>query len=173
MIPFRTYSQLLDLKNLDPDLIKIEDIAHSLSSICRFNAATPRFYSVAQHSIMCSYLVPPAAALYALLHDAHEYITGDISRPVQQVLMYYAGTDFLETLKNDIDRVIFPKFGVQESDEIIETVKVIDSAACEAEMQYFFEDRKNPKFDKYMQAETFSRIKIAFLARFYELKSLL
>ena len=52
------------------DDVAIEDIAHGLAYQCRFNGQTREFYSVAQHSLMVMWLVPPHLKLTALLHDA-------------------------------------------------------------------------------------------------------
>lgn len=69
-----------------PSQIYINDIAHHLSMICRFNGATSRFYSVAEHSFWCSVWCDrynPDTALAALLHDAAEAYVGDISAPLK------------------------------------------------------------------------------------------
>ena len=67
-----------------PDEIRIEDIAHALSMLCRFTGHVRQFYSVAEHSIRVCGLVPPEAKLWALLHDASEAYLTDLPRPVKR-----------------------------------------------------------------------------------------
>jgi hypothetical protein len=70
--------------NLKPADVCVEDVAHSLSLICRFGGHCSSFFSVAEHSIMVAQRVPPKFRLTALLHDATEAYLGDMVRPVKR-----------------------------------------------------------------------------------------
>jgi hypothetical protein len=75
--------RLVDLTHPDPASIFIEDIAHALSHLCRFSGMTNPLYTVAQHSVLVS--LHPAVKGYeleALLHDATEAYTGDLTVPM-------------------------------------------------------------------------------------------
>ena len=63
-----------------PEDVCVFDIAHHLSNLCRFTGATSSFYSVGEHSIYVSHLVPTIKALF---HDAPEAYINDISRPLK------------------------------------------------------------------------------------------
>ena len=81
---FRTFAGL-HVHVFDPraEEICIEDIAHSLSQICRFVGHTTVFYSVAQHSVLVSQHVPAEDALWGLLHDAPEAYLCDMPAPIK------------------------------------------------------------------------------------------
>ncbi|WP_370268517.1 HD domain-containing protein [Nioella sp.] len=82
----------LDLLDPTPVDIEIEDIAHGLAFVARWNGQTEGDfpYSVAEHSILVEEIfrrVDPSAPakwrLAALLHDAPEYVIGDMISPVK------------------------------------------------------------------------------------------
>lgn len=77
------------LTDPSPDEVSIVDIAHALSNLCRFAGHTSRFYSVAEHSVQVSLLVPPEHALAGLLHDAHEAYVIDLPRPLKALADRY------------------------------------------------------------------------------------
>lgn len=62
------------------------DIAAHLAKINRYTGATPLPYSVAQHCVIMCDLVLPELKPYALLHDAHEAYTGDLSAPFKAAM---------------------------------------------------------------------------------------
>lgn len=75
--------------------IIIRDIAHHLAQINRFTGATIRPYSVAEHSLLCADIAlhdghPLAAQMAALMHDAHEAYTTDLSSPAKQAVNGYS-----------------------------------------------------------------------------------
>jgi uncharacterized protein len=85
----------LDLLDPSPFDIEIEDIAHGLARVARWNGQTsgPYPFSVAQHSLLVEAIarhrradLPDTAALAVLLHDAAEYVIGDIISPFKAVL---------------------------------------------------------------------------------------
>ncbi|WP_456388520.1 YfbR-like 5'-deoxynucleotidase [Profundibacter sp.] len=85
----------LDLLDPTPIDIEIEDIAHGLAFVARWNGQTigDYAYSVAEHSLLVEQiyaLIQPKAPikwrLAALLHDAPEYVIGDMISPVKSAV---------------------------------------------------------------------------------------
>ena len=96
---------------LDPDInnIHIDDIAHSLSLMCRANGHIDYFFSVAQHSINCvgeakARGYSPRIQLLCLIHDASEAYISDITRPVKCYLTEY------KEIEKKLQGVIYTRF---------------------------------------------------------------
>jgi len=95
--PPRAWQKMLSGRRLDlldptPMDIEIEDIAHGLAFVARWNGQTVGdfAYSVAEHSLLVETLfcrmntkAPPKWRLATLLHDAPEYVIGDMISPVK------------------------------------------------------------------------------------------
>lgn len=102
--------------------ISIDDIAHSLSLICRFTGHCNWFYSVGQHSLNVSFILSREdlgftyssdkdkrlTMLAGLLHDAPEAYIGDIARPVKFLLSRY--TKQMKEIEDRLMGVIVKKF---------------------------------------------------------------
>lgn len=80
-----------DVKNPRACDVRIEDIAHVLSNICRFGGHIPRYYSVAEHLIQCyrksrMEVQPWNVSFACLMHDATETYIGDVVKPLKVLL---------------------------------------------------------------------------------------
>ncbi|EEE37422.1 metal dependent phosphohydrolase [Rhodobacteraceae bacterium KLH11] len=115
----------LDLLDPTPVDIEIEDIAHGLAFVARWNGQTNGnfAYSVAEHSLLVEELfgriAPKAPAkwrLAALLHDAPEYVIGDMISPVKSAV----GPDY-GALDDRLAAAIHIRFGLPA--EVPKTVK--------------------------------------------------
>ena len=85
----------LDLLDPSPLDVEVDDIAHGLARVARWNGQTigPHAYSVAQHTLLVDdiacIIAPEIGArgrLAVLLHDAPEYVIGDIISPFKSIL---------------------------------------------------------------------------------------
>lgn len=92
-----------------PEDVHLEDIASALAKICRYTGHCASYYSVAQHSVIVSKLVPPELALEGLLHDASEAYLCDVARPVKR-MKFMEGYRQVEKVN---DRAIRLRFGLQ------------------------------------------------------------
>lgn len=106
----------LDLLDPSPLDVEIEDIAHGLSRVARWNGQTAGewAYSVAQHSVLVERLVclldrelPLRWRLATLLHDAPEYVIGDMITPFKAVI----GPDY-KTVEAALMRAIHIRAGL-------------------------------------------------------------
>ncbi len=103
MIPSYQMSGIVDLENLQPAEIDVYDIALALARINRFCGNTAEPYSVAQHSVAVSYLVPDWCAFVALWHDGAEAYIGDMPKHVK-----LRCPEFI-ALEKKVERVLWDK----------------------------------------------------------------
>lgn len=95
-----------DYADPQPDMIDISDIAYGLAAESRFAGQTLFPYSVAQHSIAVSQIVPCELRLEGLLHDASEAYMKDLPQPLKTMLPEY------KAIEKRVDAVIREKFGL-------------------------------------------------------------
>ena len=94
------------LQNPCPADVDIEDLAISLSREPRFRGMTRAHYSVAQHSVLVSRLLPRDLQLAGLLHDAAEAYLGDMSCPLKMVIEHY------RRIERNVASAIAWRFGI-------------------------------------------------------------
>jgi 5'-deoxynucleotidase YfbR-like HD superfamily hydrolase len=124
----------LDLLDPSPLDIEIEDIAHGLARVARWNGQTvgDHAFSVAQHSVVVEEIVAhlqpeiePRWRLAALLHDASEYVIGDMISPFKAAL----GMDY-KSFEERLETAIHIRFGLPA--KIPEAVKALIKRADRA-----------------------------------------
>lgn len=109
-----------------PDDVCVDDIAHALSMMCRYNGHCKWFYSVAEHSVYVSRHVPKEFALWGLLHDAPEAYVADIVKPAKRFISGYADVE------KRIMRAVCEKFGLNFNEPA--SVKLADASILADEM---------------------------------------
>lgn len=87
--------QMFDLLAPDPATIYPEDIATSLSHLCRFTGHVRQFYSVGQHCLLVAHLLPRELKFFGLMHDAHEAYVNDLATPHKGLCAGYRATEDL------------------------------------------------------------------------------
>lgn len=120
-----TYTgQYVSLTDPRPETISIIDIAHALSQLARFGGHTRGFYSVAQHCVLVSHLMPSKYRLQGLLHDAAEAYFGDMVQPLKYLTCNAAYRDH-ESL---MQARIYDRFGLgmHQDDECREGIREAD-----------------------------------------------
>jgi len=100
-----------------------EMIAAALSKLCRFTGHVRKFYSVAEHSVKVSYMVPEEFAMEGLMHDAHEALINDLSTPIK-TFMGDAYTALADKADKDV-RTSFMLMAVEPPE-----VKLADVYSC-------------------------------------------
>jgi 5'-deoxynucleotidase YfbR-like HD superfamily hydrolase len=119
--PVRAWQRMLSGRRLDlldpaPADIELDDIAHGLARVARWNGQTtgPHVFSVAQHSLLVETIaaeldpgLDDGARLAALLHDAPEYVIGDMISPFKAAL----GVDY-KAFEERLEAAIHIRFGL-------------------------------------------------------------
>ena len=126
----------LDLLDPSPLDIEIEDIAHGLARVARWNGQTwgENIYSVAQHTLLVEEVArrrfgepDQRLALAILLHDAPEYVIGDMISPFKAVL-----DDAYKAVEKRLLVAIHRRFGLAPElpAEVVKLVKAADRGAA-------------------------------------------
>jgi len=126
----------LDLLDPSPMDIEIEDIAHGLARVARWNGQTvgEHAFSVAQHSVVVEEIVAhiqpdiePRWRLAALLHDASEYVIGDMISPFKAALGY----DY-KLFEERLENAIHVRFGLPAKTPVLikKLIKQADRACA-------------------------------------------
>ncbi|HEY0265620.1 MAG TPA: HD family hydrolase [Rhizomicrobium sp.] len=119
--PPRAWQRMLSGRRLDllepsPLDIEVEDIAHGLARVARWNGQTrgAHAFSVAQHSVLVERLVAELAPrltrearLIALLHDSPEYVVGDLISPFKAAV----GINY-KALEERLQMAVHLRFGL-------------------------------------------------------------
>lgn len=183
----------LDLLDPQPGDIEIADIAHGLARVARWNGQTvgEHAFSVAQHAVLVDditdALVPELDhrwRLAALLHDAPEYVIGDLISPFKAALGY----DY-KAFEERLLAAIHIRFGIAHPlpDQVRATIKEADRIAAyyeatrlagfareeAAELFGPALDERHPLLSRLdsLQASSIAEAQRTFLARFAELSS--
>jgi 5'-deoxynucleotidase YfbR-like HD superfamily hydrolase len=191
--PRRAWQRMLSGRRLDlidpsPLDVEIADIAHGLARVARWNGQTkgPEIFSVAQHSLLVEALfaageVAPSsgARLTALLHDAPEYVIGDMISPFKGAI----GGDY-QLIEARLMRAILIRFGLtaEPPDDLERQIKIADRASAYAEAtslagfsiaeaRKLFGEPVPPiaDFAAYLEPMRPADVEARFLARFAEL----
>ena len=171
MKPARAWQRMLSGRRLDlldptPVDIEIQDIAHGLSFVARWNGQTNGDfpYSVAEHSLLVerifSKLNPNSnaeARLTALLHDAPEYVLGDLISPVKAAVGYE-----YEDLDYKLTAAIHRRFGLpaKVSPQLKKKIKKADKVSA------WLEAMEIAGFSKYEADKFFGKFDHYYLSQF-------
>ena len=140
----------------DSSVIKLKDIAHSLSLLCRANGHFEQFFSVAQHSINCAAEArargySKKVILACLLHDASEAYISDITRPVKKHLLEYV------TIESKLQNCIWKAFSINMNQEEKAQLYSVDDAMLYAEFDALMGEKVFPEAPEILSEPDFSQ----------------
>jgi 5'-deoxynucleotidase YfbR-like HD superfamily hydrolase len=126
----------LDILDPSPLDVELSDIAHGLARVARWNGQTRGDYpySVAQHSVLVLEILRsilpetgPREALYALLHDAPEYVMGDLISPFKSAM----GGNYRE-VEARLQGAVHVRFGLNAipATQLVKQIKRADREAA-------------------------------------------
>ena len=179
----------LDLIDPSPFDVEIADIAHGLARVARWNGQTkgPEIFSVAQHCLLVEALfvasapAPPKERLAALLHDAAEYVIGDMISPFKAAI----GSDY-KRIEARLIQAIHIRFGLPADPppELVKRIKAADRLAAfmeatalagfsvgEARKLFGAPDMAVDAFASFLEPAPPGAVEERFLGRFAELDS--
>lgn len=158
----------------DREQIAIEDIAHSLSLLCRANGHFPEFYSVGQHSIACAREAEARGyskrlILACLLHDAAESYLSDVTRPVKKDM-----PQFIEDENRLLSDIFIHFLGSDVTKEEWSLICDVDDTLLYYEFYHYMgEQLKKPaapmKSQPNFYFQDFKKVEAEFLQLFREL----
>jgi uncharacterized protein len=137
---FRAWQRMLSGRRLDlldpsPLDIEIEDIAHGLARVARWNGQTEgaHIFSVAQHSLLAEMIarrhlrLDHSRRLAVLLHDAPEYVIGDMISPFKAVI-----GDAYKSVESRLLAAIHLRFGLPPAlpADFVDLIKACDRSAA-------------------------------------------
>ena len=171
MKPARAWQRMLSGRRLDlldptPVDIEIQDIAHGLSFVARWNGQTSGDfpYSVAEHSLLVERIFRELnpnsnseARLAALLHDAPEYVLGDLISPVKAAVGYG-----YENLDDKLTAAIHRRFGLpaKVSPHLKKKIKKADKVSA------WLEAMEIAGFSKHEADKFFGKFDQSYLSQF-------
>jgi hypothetical protein len=175
----KTYTgRKVDLAKPDPGAVCIEDVAHALSMVCRYNGHCRSFYSVAEHSVNVEALAGEPCSqgvrLALLMHDAGEAFVGDVVAPLKILLPEY------RTIEEGWERAVSERYEISRDAGTLQVVKRADIEMREVEKCALFPSvidphDKSPGFRAFLldlvRCLSPAEAELRFLARFHQLRS--
>ena len=144
--------KLLDFDDLRPEMICVEDIAHSLARICRYNGHVDAFYSVAQHSVLAARYAPFGFKFKALMHDAAEAYVGDLTRK----LKYSDELTGFRLIEQRVEQLLARRFKLSTS--MSSTVKLVDNRLAVTEKRDLFTHWDNVEWPHQAGVEPYAEL---------------